>query len=208
MNTNARLTLFKVFLVILVSTLLLVIVPYYQMGRPSLHEDTESGDLVPRPLSGLAARGSHVYQENACGTCHTQQARNLSSSDKIQGYSKRNAVARDFAHQPSVSFAGWNRLGPDLSNVGDRQKSVDWHYQHLYLPESVSPGSIMPSYAFLFEKRKIVGQPSQDALKLPASYPLEEGYEVVPRADAKALVAYLLSLKQDYSLPEARIIEE
>jgi cytochrome c oxidase cbb3-type subunit II len=32
---------------------------------------------------------------------------------------------------------------------------------------------------------------------------INPGYEVVPTEDAKALVAYLLSLKRDYPLPEA-----
>ena len=33
------------------------------------------------------------------------------------------------------------------------------------------------------------------------------GYEVVPSEDARVLVAYLLSLKRDYSLPEAEPLQ-
>ncbi len=48
-----------------------------------------------------------------------------------------------------------------------------------------------------------VGQRSARALDLlPPNVP-PEGYEVVPSADAEALVAYLLSLNRNYPLPEA-----
>src|SRR5258708_31464531 len=94
--------------------------------------------------------------------------------------------------------------GPDLSNIGARQPSLEWHYQHLYQPQVVSPGSIMPPFHFLFEKRRIVGQPSLDAVKLlPPDQP-DPGYEIVPTAEARSLVQYLVSLKRSsYPLPEA-----
>ena len=58
----------------------------------------------------------------------------------------------------------------------------------------------MPEYRFLFITQKISGQPSQDALVLtPADAP-PAGYEIVPTAQAKSLVAYLLSLKKGYHL--------
>jgi cytochrome c oxidase cbb3-type subunit 2 len=206
MKTHSVPAFLKVLLAMILGSALLVVVPYFQFGRPSLHEDGESGDLVPRALSGLAIRGSHVYEENGCASCHTQQARNF-TADATQGFGKRASVARDFAYQPA-SFAGASRLGPDLTNVALRKKDSAWHHQHLLLPESVSPGSMMPSYAFLYEKKKMVGQPSAEALKLPSTYPLQEGYEIVPTEDAKALVAYLLSLNQSYSLPESPLKEE
>lgn len=206
MKTTPFSAFFKITTLVILSTLILILLPYFQFGRPVLHEDRESGDLVPRPLSGLAVRGSHVYEQNGCATCHTQQVRNT-PQDAVLGFGKRATVARDLNYQPP-SIAGINRLGPDLSNIGQRQKSADWHHQHLFAPETISPGSMMPSYAFLYEKRKIVGQPSTEALKLPASFPLSEGYEIIPTPDAKALVAYLLSLNQAYSLPESPLREE
>jgi len=60
----------------------------------------------------------------------------------------------------------------------------------------------MPPFRFLFEKRKIIGEPSPKALRLPAPYTAEAGYEVVPTARAEALVAYMLSLKDTYTFPE------
>ena len=57
----------------------------------------------------------------------------------------------------------------------------------------------MPSYRFLFQKRKIERGSSPDALVLPN----EPGYELVPTAQAKALTAYLLSLRADAPLFDA-----
>jgi len=96
------------------------------------------------------------------------------------------------------------RTGPDLRNIGARQTSRDWHMLHLYDPQITSKGSIMAPFAFLFEKHKIVGQPSPKAIKLPAPYTAEPGYEVVPTQRAEALVAYLQSLKDTYAYPETK----
>ncbi|MEC7609957.1 MAG: hypothetical protein VX964_07280, partial [Verrucomicrobiota bacterium] len=57
--------------------------------------------------------------------------------------------------------------------------------------------------------QKIDGDPSVNAISIPADseYALEHGYEIVPTRRAVALVEYLLSLKIDYSLPEAPILD-
>lgn len=60
----------------------------------------------------------------------------------------------------------------------------------------------MPAYRFLFEERRIVGEPSAHALPLPASHAPRPGYEIVPTARAESLVAYLTSLKDTYAYPE------
>ena len=39
---------------------------------------------------------------------------------------------------------GAQRIGQDLMNVGARQTNELWHFIHLYDPQSVSPGSVMP----------------------------------------------------------------
>ena len=67
----------------------------------------------------------------------------------------------------------------------------------------------MPPFAFLYEVREIDGEPSPNAVSISADseyYP-GDGYEVIPTKRAEALVAYLLSLKIDYSLPEAPILD-
>ena len=97
------------------------------------------------------------------------------------------------------------RLGQDLSNVGVRLPDAKWHYVHLYHPSAVCEGSLMPSFSNLFVTCKIQGQRSDEALELTGADAPKEGYEVVPTAEAKNLVAYLLALRHDYPLPEAPV---
>lgn len=82
--------------------------------------------------------------------------------------------------------------------------SAAWHHRHLYAPRSFAQHSNMPAYRFLYEKRKISGQPAADALKLPEKIAPQEGWEIVPTYEAKCLVAYLMSLDQSHSLNEVK----
>src|SRR5438105_1945884 len=82
--------------------------------------------------------------------------------------------------------------------------SVAWHHQHLYSPRSLNLDSDMPAYKFLYEKRRIGGQQSADALHLRGDEAPEEGWEIVPSYDAKCLVAYLMSLNQSHPLSEVK----
>jgi cytochrome c oxidase cbb3-type subunit 2 len=61
----------------------------------------------------------------------------------------------------------------------------------------------MPPYRYLFEKRKVGGAPTPDALKLAGDLSPEPGYEIVPMPEARALVAYLLNLRAEAPLFEA-----
>ena len=63
----------------------------------------------------------------------------------------------------------------------------------------------MPSFAFLYEKRRMGGEPAADALKITGENAPEEGWEIVPSYDAKCLVAYLMSLDQSHDLKEAKV---
>src|SRR5205807_6773491 len=57
--------------------------------------------------------------------------------------------------------------------------SAAWHHVHLYAPRSINLDSNMPSYCFLYEKRRIAGERSADALQLSAADAPPEGWEVV-----------------------------
>lgn len=168
----------------------------------------EGDELFPRVMPGLAQQGKQVYIDLGCIYCHTQQVRRAGfGGDAERGWGPRASVPRDYITQDRV-LLGTMRTGPDLMNVGGRPLNSDWHHLHLYNPQITSEGSNMPPFAFLYEVREIDGSPSIDALKFPpnSKYAPEAGYEVVPTRRAKALVEYLLSLKLDYSLPEAPIL--
>ena len=116
----------------------------------------------------------------------------------------RRSVAADYLYDVPVQL-GALRVGPDLANIGSRLADAKVHLLHLYAPSAVVKNSAMPSFKFLFEVRKQVGStPSADALNnLPKEFAPADGYEVVPKAEAKQLVAYLLTLRADAPLYEA-----
>jgi cbb3-type cytochrome oxidase cytochrome c subunit len=84
--------------------------------------------------------------------------------------------------------------------------SAAWHHVHLYAPRSINPDSNMPAYRFLYEKRRISGERSAEALQLSGSDAPPEGWEVVPTYDAKCVVAYLMGLNQSHPLKDVRSV--
>lgn len=120
--------------------------------------------------------------------------------DIARGWGKRRTIAEDFIFDSTVML-GSQRIGPDLANVGSRLPDSTWHLLHLYNPKMV-PGSPMPPYRFLFEKRRIERTRSADALALTAELAPEPGYEIVPKPEARALAVYLASLQANEPLFE------
>ncbi len=45
---------------------------------------------------------------------------------------------------------GSKRTGPDLARIGGKYPD-SWHFNHMYEPSSISPGTIMPNYPWLFK---------------------------------------------------------
>ncbi|MEO8425918.1 MAG: cbb3-type cytochrome c oxidase subunit II [Verrucomicrobiota bacterium] len=187
----------------------LVFAPQIQFGRQEVVN--AKGQLYPPNRPGLAQQGKEVYRANGCQYCHSQQVQPKGlGADFQRGWGKRYSVAQDYLRDVPVML-GNLRIGPDLTNVGLRRPDDEthtnlvWHLQHLYSPQSTSPGSIMPPYPFLFEKRPVRhGQPaSPDALPLTNQSRAEPGYEIVPTPAARALVAYLFSLQSETPLFEA-----
>ena len=128
--------------------------------------------------------------------------------DIARGWGLRRTVAEDFLFDFPV-MPGNQRVGPDLANVGRRLPDPNWQYLHLYNPRSVVKGSPMPAYTFLFRERKLSqGQaPSPDALHAIDPEDKDQVFspyvEIVPTQDARALVAYLMSLHADVPLASA-----
>jgi cbb3-type cytochrome oxidase cytochrome c subunit len=146
--------------------------------------------------------------------------------DIARGWGVARSVATDFLHDYPVML-GSQRIGPDLANVGAWNRTPEWHLRHLYDPTSITPGSVMPPYRFLFEKRPvqtfratavtpprpvapaaelIMGTRTNwiipETIQLEDSNALDAGYELVPTEDARALVAYLMSLRADSPILE------
>ena len=159
-------------------------------------------------LSEEATAGKAVYLSNGCVACHTQQVRSV-EMDKIWG--ERPGVAADYAGNTRTDFfrntatlMGTERTGPDLSNIGNRQPSQDWHLLHLYQPRAVVGLSIMPAYPWLFEEKQNL-ESGDVAIKVPEKF--REGIhgKIVATKEALQLVAYLKSLHQLKIYQEASV---
>jgi cytochrome c oxidase cbb3-type subunit 2 len=209
--SNFRTFFWLILLAFLFTWFGLVVFPWLELGHLPPIQDEGSTDITPWDASGAAHAGEHVYAANGCAYCHTQQVRPANSgADIIRGWGTakdadgkdvtRRTYPRDYIWQGQV-FLGNSREGADLSNVAQRFPTAAELYRYLYDPYPLNPHSSMPEYRFLFVTQKISGQPSQDALVLPDADAPPAGYEIVPTAQAKSLVAYLLSLKKGYHLP-------
>jgi cytochrome c oxidase cbb3-type subunit 2 len=199
----------------------LVIIPQRQLGslQPQyVEEEGKITDAYPVENAGIVEKGRQVYQAEGCVYCHSQQVRDVQNgTDLIRGWGERRTVARDYIFE-RPPFLGSTRLGPDLANIGSskwRNEAPDdprrplkrdaaWHLLHLYAPATIITESNMPPYRYLFEKRKITGQRSVNALNLTGKNAIEDGYEVVPKEEALALVGYLLSLDRSHPLNEVK----
>jgi cytochrome c oxidase cbb3-type subunit 2 len=151
------------------------------------------------PLSEEAVKGKAVFIANGCVACHTQQVRNV-EMDKVWG--SRPGISADYAGNHRTDFwrntatlMGSERTGPDLTNIGARQPSTDWHLVHLFNPRIVVKESIMPAYSWLFTVKK---EPAKGdvIVTVPGEYSDKEAGKVVATQDALFLVAYLQSLRQ------------
>ena len=171
-----------------VATAALVVMPYIQVR-----------DIKPppglKPYTSAQLRGREVYIANGCAYCHTPQPRDRNfGPDAERGWGRASVPADYVFDRPHL--LGSMRTGPDLFNIGVRQPSKDWHLGHLYQPRAYVPGSIMPSYPYLFYV-KAAAEEGEQVLTLPPGYgPV--GKVVVPTPDALDLVKYLQGLNHTY----------
>ena len=146
----------------------LALVPSHQLK--DVGADASGAALAdPRPYTDIELAGRQIYIADGCHYCHTQQIRGGQyNNDVLRGWGRRS-VPQDYIHDYPVVL-GTMRTGPDLVNIGARQTSANWHYQHLYDPQLISPGSNMPPQPYLFDKRPINGSPSPDAVPFDYVY--------------------------------------
>ena len=101
-----------------------------------------------KPYSPLELQGRDVYIREGCVNCHSQMIRPFRSETERYGeYSK----AGEFVYDHPFLW-GSKRTGPDLQREGGKYGNA-WHYNHLFDPQTMSPGSIMPPYEWLVEQK-------------------------------------------------------
>ncbi len=97
-----------------------------------------------KPYTPLELEGRDIYIREGCVSCHSQMIRPFRSEVERYGeYSKAGEYVYDHPF-----LWGSKRTGPDLMRVGQKY-SDNWHFNHMYDPQSTSAGSIMPGYKWL-----------------------------------------------------------
>jgi cytochrome c oxidase cbb3-type subunit I/II len=173
-----------------------------------------------KPYTPLELQGRDIYIREGCYNCHSQMIRPFRSEVARYGeYSKAGEFVYDHPFQ-----WGSKRTGPDLAREGGKYPN-SWHFNHMYEPSSMSPGSIMPNYQWLFDNdldTSITPAKIRAMQKLgvpyPAGYDRKANKDLMQQADTIsadlekdkihvksnkeiiALIAYLQRLGKDIKL--------
>jgi len=101
-----------------------------------------------KPYTPLELEGRDLYIREGCVGCHSQMIRPFRSEVARYGeYSKSGEYVYDHPF-----LWGSKRTGPDLMRVGGKYND-NWHFNHMWDPQSTSSGSIMPGYKWLFDNK-------------------------------------------------------
>lgn len=182
-----------------------------------------------QPYTPLELHGRDIYVKDGCYNCHSQMIRPF--RDEVARYGEYSK-AGEFVYDHPFQW-GSKRTGPDLARVGGKYPD-SWHYYHMIDPESMAPGSIMPSYSWMTRKEidvNLTPRMIRAMQKLGVPYPedydqravddlmeqaneiasnLEDqvGEDVLPTSEIVALIAYLQRLGTDISKEAPRAAQE
>jgi cytochrome c oxidase cbb3-type subunit I/II len=101
-----------------------------------------------KPYTPMELEGRDLYIREGCVGCHSQMIRPFRSEVERYGeYSKGGEYVYDHPF-----LWGSKRTGPDLHRVGAKYND-NWHFNHMWDPQSTSPGSIMPGYKWMYDNK-------------------------------------------------------
>jgi cytochrome c oxidase cbb3-type subunit I/II len=147
-----------------------------------------------KPYTPLELQGRDIYLREGCCNCHSQMIRPFRYEVTRYGeYSKAGEFVYDHPFQ-----WGSKRTGPDIARVGGKYPN-SWHFNHIYDPTSMVPGSIMPAYPTMFEDELDISTTNSKIhamRKMGVPYP--KGYETIANDDLKKQAdAIAANLKTD-----------
>ncbi len=128
-----------------------------------------------KPYTPLELHGRDIYVREGCYTCHSQMIRPF--RDEVARYGEYSK-AGEFIYDHPFQW-GSKRTGPDLARSGGKYPD-SWHYNHMLDPQSMSPGSIMPTYSWLLDDKidtATTGSRIRAMQTLGVPYP--EGYDKI-----------------------------
>jgi cytochrome c oxidase cbb3-type subunit 2 len=121
--------------------------------RVSSVEELTGSKLGFMSRAELIALGEHIYAIEGCWYCHTDQSRTLVQDAILNGsatFPAPPSSANEYIYN-NITFPGTRRIGPDISRVGVKRPSRDWHKAHFWSPKTASAGSIMPAFRHFFD---------------------------------------------------------
>jgi len=154
-----------------------------------------------KPYTPLELHGRDIYVREGCYLCHSQQVRPF--RDEVARYGEYSKAGESVYDHPFQW--GSKRTGPDLAREGGKYPD-SWHFNHMYEPTSMSPGSIMPAYPWLFRRTiDVASTPAKIRAMQKMGVPYPEGYDQKANADvekqankiAKSLAADKIQVKPD-----------
>lgn len=165
-------------------------------GYDAQGERITSLDILKAPPMGFRSRkeliafGEHTYAIEGCWYCHTDQTRTLVQDVVLNGsdsFPAPPSSANEYIYQ-NITFPGTRRIGPDLSRVGVKKPSRDWHKAHFWAPKTQSKGSIMPSFRHFFDTdprgtARSVGIPNYK-FEAVFQYLMTKGTRITPPTEA------------------------
>ncbi|MBS1736352.1 MAG: cytochrome-c oxidase, cbb3-type subunit I [Bacteroidetes bacterium] len=147
-----------------------------------------------KPYTPLELYGRNIYVREGCYTCHSQMIRPF--RDEVARYGEYSK-AGEFVYDHPFQW-GSKRTGPDLARVGGKYPD-SWHYNHMLDPTSMTSGSLMPRYPWLFTDR-IDKTKTYDMIKAMQrlGVPYAKGYENMANDDLdKQATKIQADLKKD-----------
>lgn len=134
-----------------------------------------------KPYTPLELHGRDIYVREGCYLCHSQQIRPF--RDEVARYGEYSK-AGEFIYDRPFQW-GSKRTGPDLARQGGKYPD-SWHFNHMYEPTSMSPGSIMPPYPWLFRRRiDVAATPAKIRAMQKMGVPYPEGYDKLANQDVE-----------------------
>ncbi len=158
-----------------------------------------------KPYTPLELQGRDIYIREGCYTCHSQMIRPF--RDEVARYGEYSK-AGEFVYDHPFQW-GSKRTGPDLAREGGKYPD-SWHYNHMYDPRSMSPGSLMPQYVWLLDnKLDIASTPAKIRAMQTLGVPYPKDYDKIANDDLmKQAESIAASLKKDKieTPPDAEIV--
>lgn len=135
-----------------------------------------------KPYTPLELHGRDIYIREGCYTCHSQMIRPF--RDEVARYGEYSK-AGEFVYDHPFQW-GSKRTGPDLARIGGKYPD-SWHYNHMLEPQSMSPGSIMPSYPWLLDEAIDTATTAARIRAMQTlGVPYEKGYDQVANKELMA----------------------